>query len=142
MPLLPNGLGLFTKRMAEAGDVANDAKKGEKAVGGTLPGRKGAFREAERDLGIPKSQQLDSIDKVSLTDRNGKNIFDENGRIVSTREYTFIRSNGEKVVIQDHSADHKFGEGGVGDQSSHFNVRPKEQERNGKVENTKDHYQF
>ncbi len=45
-------------------------------------------------------------------------------------------------MIQDHSAGHDFGEGGVGDQPSHHNVRPSENTRTGKVAGMEDHYYF
>ncbi|PSV59404.1 hypothetical protein CTT35_15410 [Photobacterium damselae] len=28
------------------------------------------------------------------------------------------------MVIQDHGAGHNFGQGGIGDQGPHFNIRP------------------
>ncbi|WP_243406015.1 HNH/endonuclease VII fold putative polymorphic toxin [Priestia megaterium] len=50
-----------------------------------------------------------------------------------TRELTY-EINGQTVIIQDHSAGHKFGEGEIGDQPSHYNVRPPENTRTRKVE--------
>jgi RHS repeat-associated protein len=112
-----------------------------------VSGRSGAFREAKRDAGIPRSQHPDGKPvSVPLTTRNGQRVLDENGKSIFSREYTFTRSNGSKVVVQDHSAGHKFRENGVGDQGSHFNVRPVdlrgEVVRNGKVPMTKAHYPF
>ncbi len=60
------------------------------------------------------------------------------GRTV--KEYHFTRPDGTKVVIQDHAAGHTFGQGGVGDQGPHFNVRPTEKPRTGDVPGTRSHY--
>ena len=105
-------------------------------------GRKGAFNQAKRDSGIPRSQQPDSVNHVPLTDMNGKSILGSDGKPIMTREYTYTRADGSKVVIQDHSAGHKFGQGGIGDQGSHFNVRPIENTRTGSVPGTLGHYPF
>ncbi|MFD4000935.1 HNH/endonuclease VII fold putative polymorphic toxin [Streptomyces rubiginosohelvolus] len=45
-------------------------------------------------------------------------------------------------MIQDHGYGHYYGEGGVGDQGSHFNVRPSENPRTGKVPGTAQHYEY
>ncbi|MCB9228351.1 MAG: hypothetical protein H6618_01935 [Deltaproteobacteria bacterium] len=109
--------------------------------------KKDAFGAAKRDLGIPKGQQPDAVKSVALEDKWGKKILDSNGKVVNTREYHFTRSDGSKVVIQEHSAGHKFGQGGVGDQGPHYNVRPYDTKsgnaaRNGAVDGTKDHYSY
>jgi len=109
--------------------------------------RRDAFRKAKQDGKIPKSQEPDlqenkkQFNKKKLTDRNGKNILDKNGYPIETREYTFTREDGTKIVIQDHQSGHDFGgeEGNIG---SHFNVRPNEDTRNGKIEGTEDHYEY
>jgi hypothetical protein len=62
------------------------------------------------------------------------------GKPLMTREYTYTRPDGSKVIIQDHSAGHKFGQGGIGDQGSHFNVRPPENTRTGSIPEVGDHY--
>lgn len=77
-----------------------------------------------------------------MTDRNGRSILGGDGKPVLTREYTYTRPDGSKVVVQDHSAGHRFGQGGVGDQGPHFNVRPHENTRTGSVPGTKDHYSW
>ena len=59
-----------------------------------------------------------------------------------TTEYDYTTPDGKKVVIQDHSAGHDFGEGGVGDQGPHLNVRPAENTRTGKVPGTDAHYSW
>ncbi|NJQ02064.1 HNH/endonuclease VII fold putative polymorphic toxin, partial [Streptomyces zingiberis] len=107
-----------------------------------LPSRNAAFREAKRDLGIPMAQQPDLLEKVSMTDRWGRRIMTDDGSMIFTREYIFTREGGDKVIIQDHSAGHQFGEGGVGDQGSHFNVRPFDRPRTGKVGGTAQHYEY
>ena len=78
---------------------------------------------------------------VHLTDSNGNWILGENKLPVISRELTY-EVNGNKIVIQDHSFGHDFGEGGIGNQPSHYNVRPIENTRTGKVKGMKDHYYF
>ncbi|WP_082079617.1 RHS repeat-associated core domain-containing protein [Cupriavidus basilensis] len=105
-----------------------------------LTGRNCAFRKAKRDARIPMSQQPDSINRVPMTN-NGCPVMHGNKRVV-TREYKFTRSDGSVVVIQDHGAGHSFGEGGIGDQAAHFNVRPIANTRTGSVDGTQAHYPF
>jgi filamentous hemagglutinin len=105
-------------------------------------GRSGALNDAKRDLGIPSSQHPDTVNSVPMTDRNGKSILGPDGKPIMTREYTYTRPDGSKVLIQDHSAGHQFDQGGVGDQGPHFNVRPVENPRTGSVSGTKDHYSW
>lgn len=100
-------------------------------------GRSGAFREAKRDLGIPRGAQPESVRTVPMTDRFGRRILDANGRPVMTREYIFTRPDGSRVIIQDHSAGHP--QWGIG---PHFNVRPIENPRTGQVPGTQPHYPF
>jgi RHS repeat-associated protein len=116
--------------------------------------RKGAFRAAKRDANIPMSQQPDVFTKartgvkkqynmVKMSDINEKAILDSSGKPIQTRVYQYTRADGSKVLIQDHSAGHNFGDqDGVGDQGSHFNLRPFDTPRTGKVPGTKDHYTF
>ena len=104
--------------------------------------KKEAFNQARQDVGIPRSQQPDSVKRVPMEDRRGKKILDDRGQAVNTREYTYTRSNGDQVVIQDHSAGHQYDDSGKGDQGPHFNVRPSNDTRNGKVEGTRPHYPF
>jgi len=116
--------------------------------------RKGAFREAKRDANIPMMQNPDVMTHPKsgrttqyktekMTDLNDDNILDENGRTINTRVYQFTRADGSKVLIQDHSAGHKFGRAdGIGDQKAHFNLRPIEKPRNGNVSGAKEHYNF
>ncbi|NWC26030.1 RHS domain-containing protein, partial [Pseudomonas tolaasii] len=116
--------------------------------------RRGAFRQAKRDAHIPMNQSPDVITHPktgrtaqykteNMTDLNDKNILDDAGKPIDTRVYQFTRQDGSQVLIQDHSAGHKFGrKDGVGDQKTHFNLRPIEQPRNGKVLGAKAHYFF
>ena len=87
------------------------------------------------------SQQPTSVDRVPMT-RNGKAILGADGKPIMTRQYTYKRQDGSEVLIQDHSAGHSFGDGGVGDLGPHFNVRPPENPRTGSVPGTKEHYEF
>lgn len=105
-------------------------------------GRSGALKEAKRDLGIPRSQHPDATKRVKMTSRDGSSVLGPDGKPIMTREYTYKRPDGSKVVVQDHSAGHQFGEGGVGDQGPHFNVRPAENTRTGAVPGTQGHYGF
>jgi HNH/Endo VII superfamily nuclease toxins len=109
--------------------------------GGGGGGRSGALNDAKRDLQIPRSQHPDSIESKAMTDRNGNNVLNVNGERTMTREYTYTRPDGSKVLIQDHSAGHSWPSG-RGNQGSHFNVRPPENPRTGNVLGTKEHYSW
>jgi HNH/Endo VII superfamily nuclease toxins len=102
--------------------------------------RSAAFRKAKRDAKIAVSQQPTHTNKVEMTDKFGKKILNEEGLPLMTKEYHYTNQNGEKIVIQDHSAGHEFEDGGT--EKPHFNVRPEGDTRNGKVEGTDDHYEF
>jgi RHS repeat-associated protein len=116
--------------------------------------RNGAFREAKSDAGIPRSQHPNQIYDPEtgqyaqykykrMTDSANNPILDDKGKPIMSREYEFTRTNGSKIIIQDHSAGHNFGApDGVGDQKAHLNVRPYDLSRTGKVEGTKPHYNF
>ncbi|MCF5055339.1 type IV secretion protein Rhs, partial [Pseudomonas syringae] len=116
--------------------------------------RKGAFREAKRDANIPMAQQPDMlIDPASglkkqygivkMSDMNSRSVLDTSGKPINTRVYQYTKADGSVVLIQDHSAGHKFGaQGGAGDQGAHFNLRPFDTPRTGRVPGTKDHYLF
>jgi len=115
------------------------------ASGGSndFPSRRSAFRQAKRDLGIPMEQQPDYIRSVDMTDRSGAKILEANHMPISTREYVFSLDDGSQAIIQDHSAGHFFGEGGIGDQGPHFNVRPFGDPvdiRNATIPGTLEHY--
>ena len=128
--------------------VVDAVKGGEKGAEAVNVSRKGAFNEAKRDLGIPKSQHPDintatgkQYSKVPMTDKNGKALLDKNGKPITTRQYTFTNSEGKKVIVQDHGAGHQYLDG-KGNQGSHFNVRPPQNTRTGKILGTKEHYPF
>ncbi|MBL1081231.1 RHS domain-containing protein [Streptomyces actinomycinicus] len=104
--------------------------------------RNAAFREAKRDLDIPMAQHPDEIRTVPMTDRTGQQVMDASHNPVMTREYVYTRRDGSRVIIQDHAYGHYYGEGGVGDQGPHFNVRPWENPRTGKVPGTAQHYEY
>jgi RHS repeat-associated protein len=116
--------------------------------------RKGAFRQAKRDAHIPMNQSPDVMThpktgrttqyKIeNMTDLNDKKILDATGHPIKTRVYQFTRKDGSQVLIQDHSAGHKYGRAdGIGDQTTHFNLRPIEQPRNGKLIDAEAHYFF
>jgi hypothetical protein len=87
-------------------------------------------------------QQAEAVRRVPLIDRAGRQIIRADGQPVITREYVFTRQDGSKVLIQEHSAGHRFGLGGVGDQGPHFNVRPYDRPRTGRVPGTEEHYPF
>ncbi|WP_262895831.1 HNH/endonuclease VII fold putative polymorphic toxin, partial [Aureivirga marina] len=121
--------------------VLVDTKKALKKVD-ELVSRKKAFRQAKRDAKIPMSQQPSKVDSdVLMTDKNGNPILDDKNQMIRTREYHFKDTDGNSRVIQDHSAGHSYP-GGVGDQGAHFNVRPSENTRTGKVPGTQPHYDF
>ncbi|ADM97669.1 Putative membrane protein [Dickeya dadantii 3937] len=115
--------------------------------------RNEAFRAAKRDAKIPMNQQPDRVfnektgqlgqyNQVRMTNSEGESILGKDGKPIWTREYQFTRQDGSKVIIQDHSAGHYYGEGGVGDQGSHLNIRPIDNTRTGKVPGTRGHYGF
>ncbi len=82
----------------------------------------------------------DAVRRVDL-ESNGTKVRDCRGVPIGTREYDFTRPDGTRITIQEHSLGHQFGEGGVGDQGPHFNVRPFGDPR-GKVPGTDEHYPF
>ncbi|MDM5186431.1 HNH/endonuclease VII fold putative polymorphic toxin [Bacillus sp. DX4.1] len=72
-----------------------------------------------------------------ILELGGHVIKDSNGKAIYTKEYHFTNKDGEKVIIQDHSAGHSKG-----GQGPHFNVRPADKLRTGKFEGTQEHYPF
>jgi hypothetical protein len=105
--------------------------------------------EIKKDLGISKSQHPLEQKMVPLLDENKNRILDANNNFVETRELTYsvkgkfdVQGNPiDKVVIQDHSHGHYYNSG-IGNQPSHFNVRPSTNTKNGAVQGMKDHYYF
>jgi len=51
------------------------------------------------------------------------------------------RGTAKQVIIQDHSYGHDYSSG-IGNQPSHFNVRPDTNSDTGSVSGMKDHYYF
>lgn len=109
--------------------------------------RNAAFRDAKRDAAITNGQ-VPKVRSEPMTDMNGHVVKDPvTKQPIMTREYEYTMPDGRKVWIQDHGSGHDFGEGGVGDQGPHFNVRPPDETgtgpaRTGKVPGTKPHYPF
>lgn len=132
LAFLPRGFGAVGKAEATAAEAAATRQVG----------RSGALNQAKQDLGIPRAQHPDSVSMVKMTRRDGSSVLGADGHPIRSREYTYTRPDGSKVVVQDHSAGHQFGQGGVGDQGPHFNVRPLNDTRNGSVPGTRDHYPF
>nr|WP_239007231.1 HNH/endonuclease VII fold putative polymorphic toxin [Burkholderia diffusa] len=87
------------------------------------------------------SQQPIRQKMVPLIDTSGAWILGDDKQPIMTRELTY-QVNGKNVIIQDHSAGHYYGEGGVGDQPPHHNVRPEDRPRTGSVDGMDDHYYF
>ncbi|MGV8888819.1 MAG: RHS repeat-associated core domain-containing protein [Pseudomonas sp.] len=116
--------------------------------------RRGAFRQAKADAGIPLTQPPDIVidpktksssqySRVKMTDKSGNDVLDNSGKPIYTREYQFTGDDGAKILIQDHAAGHKYNDKNrAGDQGAHFNLRPIEKPRNGKIQGAKDHYSF
>lgn len=78
-----------------------------------------------------------------MTDKYGDPVLNTSTKQpIWTREYQYTRSDGSKIVIQDHSVEHQYGQGGIGDQGSHINIRPSNNTRTGSVPGTLDHYDF
>lgn len=100
--------------------------------------RKLAFNQARQDAGINRTKQPYKVDSVPLTDKNKNPIKDESGNIIMTREYYYVNDQGKHIVIQEHTAGH-LGTREAG-ASPHFNVRPADDKRNGKVPGTLAHY--
>ncbi|MBL1231007.1 hypothetical protein IW492_17420 [Enterococcus sp. BWB1-3] len=123
---------------ASAGKKASGAV--DDVIDDALPGRNGALNQAKKDANIPKSQQPDSVTSTPMRQaeyEGGHVIKDADGNIINTREYNYTNSDGKKITIQDHGAGHEKG-----GQGPHFNVRPSENTRTGKVEGTLEHYPF
>lgn len=104
--------------------------------------RRDAFRSARRDAGIPIGQHPFMIETATMRTRGGDAILNSDGLPIDTREYYYRRGDRSVVVIQEHSAGHQFGQGGVGDQGPNFNARPLENTRTGKVPGTDEHYSW
>jgi RHS repeat-associated protein len=102
--------------------------------------RRQAQNDVKRDANVPTSQQPEKQENVPVTDQNGKQVVDENGKPQTSREYTHTTGSGDKVVIQDHSQGHTYADGAK--EGPHFNVRPANDTRHGQVQGTKRHYRY
>ncbi|WP_353854735.1 T7SS effector LXG polymorphic toxin [Bacillus sp. Bos-x628] len=134
--------GKYVFKIMKGEKVAKKVPKiGEGSKSRVKPlGRYGALNRAKKDAGISRSQHPESIRRVEMRTalhEGGRVIKDENGKIIWTREYLYTNNKGQKIIIQDHSAGHEKG-----GQGPHFNVRPFDNPRTGKVPGTKEHYPF
>ena len=112
--------------------------------------RRTALNSIKQDLGLNGNESPVSQKMVILTKDNGDPVI-ENGKIIYSREMKYdVKGKGVKnehneiidyVVVQDHSYGHRY-KNGIGNQPSHFNVRPIINTKNGKVSGTKEHYYF
>ena len=109
-----------------------------------------ALKNIKQDLGLNANESPVSQNMVILRDANGNPVV-HGDKIIYSREMTYdVRNKNIKnerneiidfVVVQDHSYGHTYADG-VGNQSSHFNVRPFTNTQNGKVSGMKGHYYF
>ena len=84
-----------------------------------------------------------------LLDEYGKRILDKNGNFVYSRELIYsvsgkfdVQGNPvTEVVVQDHSYGHIYSNG-IGNQSAHYNVRPYNNTKTGRIRGLRDHYYF
>ena len=99
--------------------VHNYKNKGNNSKTGNRPpnnspegaGRRGAFREAKRQNGVPVSQQ--PVNVKPNEDRRGK---PQPGKI-----YQFINIKGKSIDIRDDSAGHIFPDDPTQNRDPHFN---------------------
>jgi RHS repeat-associated protein len=114
--MISTGLMTLEEVQMARGEGGSSKKKGGKTKNSQLT-------QLKKDARIPKSQPAEKVEKVKMTDANGQ---------------TVKRDDGNKVVIQDHSAGHKDF---TGDASKpHLNVRPAAGTKTGTVNGTKSHY--
>ncbi len=116
-----------------------------------LPSRKETLNKIKKDLGIPKSQSPISQKMVFFEDGAGNKILKKNGQFMMSRELTYnVHGLGLKdgqgnvinnVIVQEHSYGHYYPNG-IGNQPSHFNVRPETNIRTGGVQGIPEHYIF
>ena len=105
-----------------------------------FPSRHAAYRDAKRDAGVPMSEQPSRVRSVKMSDSGDHAILDDDGCVIMTTESHFTGPGHKPVVIQNHAAGHVFPDGGV--EGPHYNVRPPNQLRTGKVRGTSGHYGF
>ena len=113
--------------------------------------RKETLNQIKKDLGLNKNASPVKQHMTILKNESGAPVV-HNGKMIYSREMTYdvrglnLRDKKrnkpiEYVVVQDHSYGH-FYKNGVGNQTSHFNVRPSFDVKNGKVKGIKEHYYF
>jgi hypothetical protein len=137
------GITIIRYMPAFLGAFGTVGRAGPPSTDESTVGRRGAIGEAKLYLGISRSTHpSDTRRDVAMVDKFGKKVLGPDGKPIMTRERTYTRPDGSKVVIQDHSAGHKFNDGGVGDHGPHFDVRPPDARRHGTVDGTQPHYPF
>jgi len=53
---------------------------------------------------------MQQYNQVMMTGKNGKPVLNPSTKEpIWTREYQYTRTDGSKVIIQDHSAGHQYG---------------------------------
>ena len=139
--------GYKDKRQTQCKEETNARENGSED---SDTSRREALNSIKQDLGLNGNESPISQNMVILTKDNGDPVI-ENGKIIYSREMTYdVKGKGVKnerneiidyVVVQDHSYGHRY-KNGVGNQTSHFNVRPITNTKNGKVSGTKRHYYF
>ena len=103
--------------------------------------RRDSLRQAKRDAGVPVTQHPEQVSRDNLRDGNGSKILQENGHPVTTRQYHYTSTEGNPVIIQEHSLGHDIATHGHG-KEAHFNVRPVDNLGTGDVSGTHGHYNF
>ncbi|MCX4750555.1 DUF6531 domain-containing protein [Kitasatospora sp. NBC_01287] len=99
---------------------------------GLAPCRAEQKRKALRDAGVADDAVPLDEDWVPSTNRQGKQILDENHQPVYFHQEYYETKDGDIIVFQDHYTGHSFGApDGVGDQPPHLHVRPLDDPRNG-----------
>ena len=139
--------GYKDKRQTQCKEETNARENGSED---SDTSRREALNSIKQDLGLNGNESPISQNMVILTKDNGDPVI-ENDKIIYSREMTYdVKGKGVKnerneiidyVVVQDHSYGHRY-KNGVGNQTSHFNVRPITNTKNGKVSGTKRHYYF
>jgi hypothetical protein len=104
--------------------------------------RKEALNAAKRDAKLTHNAQPFKIVPVPMTRPSGRLILDKQGKPIYTREYFYLREDKTVIVIQDHSAGHRFSGTDEGYVGAHFNIRPEADTRHGHVPGTRDHYNY
>jgi len=116
VPGVPGGAGLSIQASRKL--LSEGAEQVSKNADTTSDTVRQALRKAKEANGIPKSAQPDRTIKPNTREGDQLGL---DGRNVKLYEYT--NSSGQKIHIrQDRPA--SYGQGGVGDQTAHFNAGP------------------